>query len=262
MQIFWQLLTLRGYSAGSYAGLPLLHNLRELPCIATETVLGAIACPPRLLRFKPDANHSLHLIHCAPDGLCVWYPSKERLNSLKCKYTFVEGNSSVYEHHFGKHEHNYRHWLDLSMAHGTFAIAQVMMWYPEVWFAPELKDLIESLMLQFSQQVHPPIVDSMRLVRTSFTNCSDFKTQEQIRDFVVAELGGWNVTGSLRVFSDFSLPRLVHFLDMILPQLAPAHTRWHNARKPLLRCHFLRLASPWPLLCLGRQNPVHVHLTS
>lgn len=73
-------------------GLPLLHNLCELPCIATETVLGAIACPPRLLRFKPDANHSLHLIHCAPDGLCVWYPSKERFNSLKCKYTFVEGS--------------------------------------------------------------------------------------------------------------------------------------------------------------------------
>ena len=105
--------------------------LRELPCIATDSVFGAIACPPRLLKFKPSAHHSLHLIHYAPDRLCVWYPSRERLNSLRCKKTFVEGNSYVYERHFGKHERNYGHWLRLSMDHGIFAIAQVMMWFLE-----------------------------------------------------------------------------------------------------------------------------------
>lgn len=185
--------------------------LRELPCIATDSVFGAIACPPRLLKFKPSAHHSLHLIHYAPDRLCVWYPSRERLNSLRCKKTFVEGNSYVYERHFGKHERNYGHWLRLSMDHGIFAIAQVMMWFLEAaaeqkrdatpsrlisWLTfdllRELKAFLESLMLQFSRQVHPPIGDIMILVQTAYKDCGDFKTEEQVRDFVVAQLGEWN----------------------------------------------------------------------
>ena len=37
------------------------------------------------------------------------------------------------------------------------------------------------------------------------------------------------------------LHRLAHFLDMILPQLSPMHTRWDDPRKTLLCCHFFRL---------------------
>ena len=40
------------------------------------------------------------------------------------------------------------------------------------------------------------------------------------------------------------LHRLVHFLDMILPQLTPMHTRWDDPRKSLLCCHFFRIARP------------------
>ena len=47
--------------------------------------------------------------------------------------------------------------------------------------------------------------------------------------------GRINVNPSLAVVSSKSLSRLTHFLDMILPQLEPVHTRWDNSSKSLLR---------------------------
>ena len=115
-------------------------------------------------------------------------------------------------------------------------IAQVMMWFLEaaaeqkrdaarlrfiLWLTfdllRELKALLESLMLQFSRQVHRPIGDIMILVQAAYKDC-----------------GGHRQSGSrLKLFQGFSdrssLPRPVHFLDMILPQLSPVHTRWDDA---------------------------------
>ena len=63
---------LRGFSAGSYVGLALIHILKEIQCVRIDSVLGAIACPPRLLSLQPTKRHKLHLIHYVPDRLCCW----------------------------------------------------------------------------------------------------------------------------------------------------------------------------------------------
>ena len=56
---------------------------------------------------------------------------------------------------------------------------------------------------------------------------------------VAAKKSPWLV----RRFPETRMPlhRLAHFLDMILPQLSPMHTRWDDPRKALLCCHFFRL---------------------
>ena len=58
---FEQQVALRGFSAGSFSGLCLLHILWPMPGVVTCGILGAIACPPDLLTMSPAKdNDSLH----------------------------------------------------------------------------------------------------------------------------------------------------------------------------------------------------------
>ena len=80
----WQRATrvdIKGFSAGSYVGLALVHVLREIKSVRTCSVLGAIACPPFFLRV-PDDRHTVHLIHYVPDKLCRWNPGQPFLDTL------------------------------------------------------------------------------------------------------------------------------------------------------------------------------------
>ena len=56
-----QRIDLRGFSAGSFAGLSTLQLLWKILNV-TNGKLGAIACPPQLL-VSPPAAHTLHLLH-------------------------------------------------------------------------------------------------------------------------------------------------------------------------------------------------------
>ena len=66
-----QRIDLRGFSAGSFAGLSTLHLLWKIPNVVTNGKLGAIACPPQLI-VTPPVSHTLHLLHYEADQLCVW----------------------------------------------------------------------------------------------------------------------------------------------------------------------------------------------
>ena len=79
---------IRGFSAGSYVGLALVHVLKEIKSVRTQCVLGAIACPPSFLHVHSE-KHTVHLIHYVPDRLCRWNPGQPFLHSLKCRYTIV-----------------------------------------------------------------------------------------------------------------------------------------------------------------------------
>ena len=116
-----QLIHLKGFSAGSFAGLCLLHLLWKFPNVVTESTLGAIACPPQLLIAPPEL-HTLHLFHYEADRLCVWRPARHLLENLKIDYTYVVTQDNTYHEHFGASEHNYAHWLTLAIPAdgGTF----------------------------------------------------------------------------------------------------------------------------------------------
>ena len=81
----------RGFSAGSYSGICLLHLLWNMPHVQVGGILGGISCPPALLHgILPEHGQSLMLIHLTTDRLCQWHPYDETLSSLNCKYCIVD----------------------------------------------------------------------------------------------------------------------------------------------------------------------------
>ena len=111
----------RGFSAGSYSGICLLHLLWNMPHVQVGGILGGIACPPALLHgIQPDHGDQLMLIHLTTDRLCQWHPTDETLRSLNCKYCVVDRSTLELREHFGTCEHSYGHWIDLSLPHGRY----------------------------------------------------------------------------------------------------------------------------------------------
>ena len=113
-----QRVEVRGFSAGSYAGLCTLQLLWKIPNVVTNGKLGAIACRPQLL-FTPPATHVLHLFHYEADQLCVWKPGHRQLEQLP-----------AYREHFGAREHSYSHWLSLELPTGWWDLARFLFLYP------------------------------------------------------------------------------------------------------------------------------------
>ena len=125
-----QRIDLRGFSAGSFAGLSTLQLLRKIPNVVTNGKLGAIACPPQLIVTPPEA-HTLHLLHYEADQLCVWKPGQHQLEQLQIRYTYVSTEGPAYTEHFGAKEHNYSHWLMLNHAAGWWDLARFLFLHPE-----------------------------------------------------------------------------------------------------------------------------------
>ena len=123
----------RGFSAGSYSGICLLHLLWNMPHVQVGGILGGIACPPALLHgIQPDHGAQLMLIHLTTDRLCQWHPRDETLCSLTCKYCIVDRSTPELREHFGTCEHSYGHWIDLSLPHGRYPLWQLLRQYPDV----------------------------------------------------------------------------------------------------------------------------------
>ena len=100
----------RGFSAGSYSGICLLHLLWKFPKLDARGKLGGIACPPELLASIPiDKGPGLHLFHYDRDILCCWQPTWDSLQSLSCVCTLVTNEWPDLNDHFGKSEHSYGH---------------------------------------------------------------------------------------------------------------------------------------------------------
>ena len=120
-----QRIDLRGFSAGSFAGLSTLHLLWKIPNVVTNGKLGAIVCPPQLL-VTPPTDHTLHLLHYEADQLCVWKPGEHQLDQLRIRYTYVSMEDPAEREHFGAKEHNYSHWLRLDHAAGRMDLARFL----------------------------------------------------------------------------------------------------------------------------------------
>ena len=212
---------------------------------------------------------TVHLIHYVPDKLCRWNPGQPFLDTLRCKYTIVNGHFDLHQHHFGKDEHNYSHWLGLQLEGGTFSLPHLMMRYDDAALSQRrdaaplrliswltfslpywLQDVVEALMTFYGNR-NPEATDKVNsYLMTHDPNCPSLELPDAIRDHIVEKIRDWNhewqPKSLLDLFEGFltrmPLHRLAHFLDMVLPQLSPMHTRWDDPRKTLLCCHFFRLA--------------------
>ena len=80
----------RGFSAGSYSGICLLHLLWQFPSVDARGKLGGIACPPELLATIPiDKGLGLHLFHYDRKLKGIRPPSKRLFTTSRCSIAML-----------------------------------------------------------------------------------------------------------------------------------------------------------------------------
>ena len=264
-----QRIDLRGFSAGSFAGLSTLQLLWKIPNVVTNGKLGAIACPPQLI-VTPPVAHTLHLLHYEADQLCVWKPGQRQLDQLQIRYTYVSTEGPAYKEHFGAKEHNYSHWLTLNHAAGWWDLARFLFLHPEAacsakrdatplrllsWLSfrlePAVDELIEATMLHLSTVEEVKDIDLLALGTKHLEMETPFESAEALRDHLIELISVRNLRhrpeALFALFRQFlqrlTLPRLCHFLDLVLPQLTPVRAPWADATRTLWTCHHIRATS-------------------
>ena len=266
---FNQRIDLRGFSAGSFAGLSMLHLLWKFPHVVTNGKLGAIACPPQLI-VTPPIDHTLHLMHYEADQLCVWKPSRHQLDLLKIRYTYVFAEGPGYREHFGAMEHNYSHWLCLENSAGWWDLPRFLFCKAEAasaakrdatplrllsWLSfrlePAVEKFIEDTMLHLSTVEEVKDSDLLALGNTHLETDTPFVSTEELRDHLIELISVRNLKhrpeALFALFRQFlqrlTLSRLCHFLDLVLPQLTPVRAPWADATRTLWTCHHIRAVS-------------------
>ena len=265
---FEQVVALRGFSAGSFSGLCFLHILWPIPGVVTKGTLGAIACPPALLTMGPaKEGDELHLVHYESDELCCWKPGRPQLEQCCTKFTYVMNESSAYKGHYGSADHGYVHWLGLNLPGGILQLSQLLFLCPEAAAAakrdetplrliswlnykldPDLESFIEKAMQHLSTREHDECQVLLQLGAQHVKHGDQVRTETELRDRLIDLVS----VGNLRhkpeaLFSLFrkflqriSLPRLIHFFDLVLPQLMPVQAAWAGEGKTLWSCHHIR----------------------
>ena len=157
--------------------------------------------------------------------------------------TIVANEWSDLHDHFGKSEHEYGHWIDLPMQAGKFQLWRFDAAAPKLrdvtplrlmsWLSYQLSQrtdlLIKECMMDFSQ-IEPESDKILQIGRFHLAGVGDaWETWAQMRDAVIDEVtirGKAHqpavVVNLIRGFPQrLPLPRLLHFLDLVLPQMVP-----------------------------------------
>ena len=211
----------------------------------TNGKLGAIACPPQLI-VTPPTDHTLHLLHYEADQLCVWKPGEHQLEQLQIRYTYVSTEGPAYREHFGAKQHNYSHWLSLNHTAGWWDLARFLFVNPEAassakrdatplrllsWLSfrlePSVDELIEATMVYLSTVDKVKDSDLLALGTTHLKMDTPFDSAEALRDHLIELISVRNLRhrpeALFALFRQFlqrlTLPRMCHFLDLVLPQL-------------------------------------------
>ena len=130
----------RGFSAGSYSGICLLHLLWNMPHVQVGGILGGISCPPALIHGISPEHGQRMLIRLATGRLCQWHPCDKTLHSLNCKYCIVDRKTQELKELFGSCEHSYGHWIDISLPHGRYPLYRLLRRFSDV-APPQARDI-------------------------------------------------------------------------------------------------------------------------
>ena len=217
---------------------------------------GGIALPPVLLRqIRREQGAQLMLVHLTTDSLCQWHPRDSTLHAFPCKYCIVDRETCELRHHFGACEHSYGHWIDLDLPEGRFPFWWLLREKPKAanpkcrdvaplrlvsWLSCEVpvatQKVLGQLMLLFGR-VDPASADQVFAIGYQHLQVAtaDVPTWDMIRDALIHSLaiGGRSCptdeVGRIMVafLQRLPLPHLVHFLDMILPQMVPVMAPCH-----------------------------------
>ena len=164
------------------------------------------------------------------------------------------------DRHFGKNEHSYSHWLWLDIDPGVYKLWALCRDHPTAAF-PGARDeaplrLVSWPSFRLSQKCHEFIQTAMdglcsdkRADLLSLGQDSLLPHLDGMKEFLLSEvaLAGMDappaeVRGLFEIFlRQLSLPRLVHFFDLVLAQMVP---RWESSAgqaRSRLVCHILRI---------------------
>ena len=263
----------RGFSAGSYSGLAFLHILWPIPRVTTKGCLGAIACPPSLLSMsRAKREDRLHLIHYESDSLCSWKPGLQQLQGCCTSFTYITNEITSYKGHFGPDEHDYSHWMALELPHGSYALRVLLFIRPAAaskarrdatplrlisWLSyklnPELEQFIEKAMEHLSTWTETEGGKVLTMGKEAIPKGETVNTEVELRNQLIDLISVGNLKHKpqalFTLFRQFltriSLPRLIHFMDLVLPQLTPVQAAWAGEEKTLWSCHYIRWLREW-----------------
>ena len=258
----------RGFSAGSYSGLAFLHILWSIPRVTTKGCLGAIACPPSLLNMsRAKKEDLLHLVHFESDRLCSWKPGPQQRRDCCTSFTYITNEIASYKGHFGPDEHDYSHWMALNLPNGSIPLRVLLFIRPEAaskarrdatplrlisWLSyklnPELEQFIEQAMEHLSTWKETEGGKVLTMSKDAIQQGETINSEVELRDRLIDLVSVGNLKHKpealFTLFRQFltriSLPRLIHFLDLVLPQLTPVQGAWAGEEKTLWSCHHIR----------------------
>ena len=235
------------------------------PHIAMEGIFGAFACPAALLaRFPPRLANCIRIYHYVPDKLCCWEPPDHEVAAGHFQVALVRNYDNNMDRHFGKSEHSYSHWLWLDIAPGVYKLWALCKAHPGAAL-PVARDeaslrLVSWLSFRLSRKCSEFIQMAMeglcatKVVDLLSLGCRAFPEVqlaclEDMKEFLLSEVvvagmesPPMKVRGLFETFlRQLSLPRLIHFFDLVLAQMVP---RWESSAgqaRSRLVCHLLRL---------------------
>ena len=185
---------------------------------------------------------------------------------LARRTAYIRGDWKLINH-FGGQEHNYSHWLDNVPTVGQHQLWKVFLAYPDMANNPHKRDasalrLLSWLSFSLDRPTSTLLAKLMKqLTTTDATNPALMQTVKesevgaawsnltQVRTGLIDQISISNlslpsevVTQLYRTFlARLPLPRLVHFLDLVLPQMHPhQQVREHNDIRQLTS-HYLSL---------------------
>ena len=257
----------RGFSAATYSGLAFLHILWSIPRVTTKGCLGAIACLPSLLSMsRAKKEDRLHLIHFESDSLCSWKPGPQQIRDCCTSFTYITNEIASYKGHFGPDEHDYSHWMALDLPHGSYTLRVLLFIRPEAaskarrdatplrlisWLSyklnPELEQFIEQAMEHLSTWTETEGGKVLTMGKEAIPQGETINSEVELRDRLIDLISVGNLKHKPKalftLFRQFltriSLPRLIHSMDLVLPQLTPVQAAWAG-EKTLWSCHHIR----------------------
>ena len=116
---------------------------------------------------------------------------------------------------------------------------------------PAVDKLIEATMLRLSTVDEVKDSELLALGRIHLETDTPFASAEALRDHLIELISVRNLRhrpeALFALFRQFlqrlTLPRICHFLDLVLPQLTPVRAPWADATRTLLTCHHIRASS-------------------
>ena len=231
--------------------------------------LWRLTLPRRTEGHLTQCGKILHLIHFESDSLCSWKPGPQQIRDCCTSFTYITNEIASYKGHghFGPDEHDYSHWMALNLPNGSITLRVLLFIRPEAaskarrdatplrlisWLSyklnPELEQFIEQAMEHLSTWKETEGGKVLTMGKDAIQQGETINSEVELRDRLIDLVSVGNLKHKpealFTLFRQFltriSLPRLIHFLDLVLPQLTPVQAAWAGEEKTLWSCHHIR----------------------